>query len=271
MKPYYADKWTAIYHGDCREILPQLQEPICPDCSSRDYRVNPLDNSEYICHKCGGFYAKYEPELILTDPPYVGLKGNQKYMNNTGVSKHYTNNSTVGDIWDASTDWFDLIKPKYGLMVFCQFHDVDAIAEKAIGYKRIALITWYARNSPPSVQNRPHFTTNFIWCFEKESGLKWRSLETMYDIPKLATGCMASERFVDESGCAIHPTQKPQQLISELLKVDAQTILDPFLGSGTTCYCAKKLNRYSIGIEIEEKYCEIAAKRCSQEVMELGL
>jgi len=46
-------------------------------------------------------------------------------------------------------------------------------------------------------------------------------------------------------------------------------ILDPFLGSGTTCYCAKKLNRYSIGIEIEEKYCEIAARRCSQEVMEL--
>ena len=46
-------------------------------------------------------------------------------------------------------------------------------------------------------------------------------------------------------------------------------ILDPFLGSGTTCFCAKKLNRYSIGIEIEEKYCEIAARRCSQEVMEL--
>jgi len=48
-------------------------------------------------------------------------------------------------------------------------------------------------------------------------------------------------------------------------------ILDPFLGSGTTCYCAKKLNRYSIGIEIEERYCEIAARRCSQEVMELNI
>jgi len=47
-------------------------------------------------------------------------------------------------------------------------------------------------------------------------------------------------------------------------------LLDPFLGSGTTCFCAKKLNRYSIGIEIEEKYCEIAARRCSQEVMELA-
>ncbi|KKL72441.1 hypothetical protein LCGC14_2084950, partial [marine sediment metagenome] len=50
-----------------------------------------------------------------------------------------------------------------------------------------------------------------------------------------------------------------------------QVILDPFLGSGTTAYCAKKLNRKCIGIEIEEKYCEIAANRCRQSVMELKL
>ena len=61
------------------------------------------------------------------------------------------------------------------------------------------------------------------------------------------------------------------ELISKLiLNHPAGLILDPFLGSGTTCFCAKKLNRYSIGIEIEEKYCEIAAKRCCQEVMELA-
>ena len=69
-----------------------------------------------------------------------------------------------------------------------------------------------------------------------------------------------------------HPSQKPQKLISCLITdytSPGNLILDPFLGSGTTCYCAKKLNRYSIGIEIEEKYCEIAAKRCSQGVMRL--
>lgn len=240
MKYYYEDKWVKIIHGDCREVLPQL-----------DVKV----------------------DLVLTDPPYVGLKGKQKFMNNTGVGKHYSDNDTVGDIWNASTDWVDLIQGKVlkGIMVFCQFHDVDAIAKKAVEYKRIALLTWYARNSPPSVQNRPHFTTNFIWCFERESGLKWRSLETMYDIPKLATGCMATERIVDENGCAVHPTQKPSDLICKLLQVEATTILDPFLGSGTTCYCAKKLNRYSIGIEIEEKYCEIAAKRCQQESFEFDI
>jgi site-specific DNA-methyltransferase (adenine-specific) len=69
----------------------------------------------------------------------------------------------------------------------------------------------------------------------------------------------------------VHPTQKPVSLMVWCLNLipDAQTILDPFMGSGTTLVAAKKLGRKCIGIEISEKYCEVSVKRLSQEVMAL--
>ena len=68
-----------------------------------------------------------------------------------------------------------------------------------------------------------------------------------------------------------HPTQKPLELMHWCLNFapGASTILDPFMGSGTTLRAAKDLGRKCIGIEIEEKYCEIAAKRLAQEVLNL--
>ena len=68
-----------------------------------------------------------------------------------------------------------------------------------------------------------------------------------------------------------HPTQKPVELMRWCIGFfpNAQTILDPFMGSGTTLRAAKDLGRKAIGIEIEERYCEIAAKRLSQEAFAL--
>jgi len=69
-----------------------------------------------------------------------------------------------------------------------------------------------------------------------------------------------------------HPCQIPLSVMRKIILItEGAVILDPFMGSGTTLRAAKDLTRNCIGIEISEKYCEIAAKRCSQEVMELAI
>lgn len=80
---------------------------------------------------------------------------------------------------------------------------------------------------------------------------------------------------VIEAPCVadVHPHEKPVELMKPLVKfcaLENDTVLDPFMGSGTTLRAAKDLGRKAIGIEIEEKYAEIAAKRLSQKVLDFG-
>jgi hypothetical protein len=70
----------------------------------------------------------------------------------------------------------------------------------------------------------------------------------------------------------LHPTQKPVAVMQWCLGfVSGETILDPFMGSGTTLVACKRLGRLCVGIEIEERYCEIAAKRLAQGALPLEM
>ncbi len=70
-----------------------------------------------------------------------------------------------------------------------------------------------------------------------------------------------------------HPSTKRLDVVRFLVCLaseESDVIVDPFLGSGTLARAAKDCGRSAIGIEIEERYCEIAAQRCSQEVLEFA-
>lgn len=70
----------------------------------------------------------------------------------------------------------------------------------------------------------------------------------------------------------VHPTVKPVDLLARLIgwsTTTGETVFDPFMGSGTTLRAAKDNQRRAVGIEVEERYCEIAAKRMAQEVLAL--
>lgn len=93
--------------------------------------------------------------------------------------------------------------------------------------------------------------------------LAWTTLDQPTRAFSYAHGQLASEG-------KHHPTQKPLPLMEWCIGMTSGSVLDPFAGSGTTLVAAKNLGRKSIGVELEEKYCEIAAKRLSQGVLELG-
>jgi site-specific DNA-methyltransferase (adenine-specific) len=233
IKPYYEHAGITLYHGDCREILPTL-----------------ADNSF---------------DLVLTDPPYPNLKGGTEHKL-PGVAKRRNKSVTVGVPWDTSLDWCPEAErvARLGLVVFCSFACVSEVAT-AFRSQRVGLVTWYKRNSPLPMNNVPRYDTEFAWLFKKTPGLGWRRIKSMMiDWPMITSGCVEGEEK------KFHPTQKPLPVVRKLIPDRTASILDPFMGSGTTLRAAKDLGIPATGIDENERYCEVAANRLAQEVFQFA-
>ena len=264
MNAYYQDKWVTIYHGDCREILPQL-----------DVKV----------------------DLVLTSPPYDGLReyGGAPFTFN-GLSRVLAdalcaNCCLVWIVGDACVDGSETATSFRQALEFMEsgllLHDTmiyvkDAIpAPQSNRYNQMFEYMFvFSKGKPrtfnpikvrakgykPSLSSSKRYPDGHTEPLKYAQGAAYRTDGNVWFYP---VGYMKSAK---ENYIFAHPAIFPEALaLDHIVSWTApyETILDPFLGSGTTCACAKKLNRYSIGIEIEERYCEIAARRCCQEVMEL--
>lgn len=244
MRPYYSEGGIEIYHGDCREILP------CVDSSVP----------------------------VIADPPY----------------------GETACVWDVCCEgWVTLLRSSclwcFGSMRFflrsvSEFEDwnfaQELIWEKQNGagftvdrFNRVHEIITHWYRGPWRLQRAevPRFGIG-AWKYSHRTerrgppphrgGIATATWQD--DGSRMARSVL---KIKNEHMRAQHPTQKPVGLLRLIIEYSVPLdglLIDPFAGSGSTLVAAKETGRRAIGIEIEERYCEIAAKRLSQGVLNLA-
>lgn len=230
MKPYYQDEWVTLYHGDCLTITDWLAA-----------------------------------DVLVTDPPY-GI----------AFASHGTNVAAyAGEVTRSLNADREMTR---------EDTKVRDAACALWGYDKPALIFGHWR-SP-----KPHRTQNrLVWakeCPTSGGAGPWRpSDEEIYltgwktrkhrrpgEQPGRTVIEYRNPHFgqTDANG-RLHPSIKPVGLLIYLIEFCQPGIIaDPFAGSGSTLVAAKALGRKAIGVELEERYCEIAARRLAQDVLDFG-
>ncbi len=214
IKPYYNDDkyGITIYHGDCLEIMPDLE---------------PVD-------------------LVLTDPPW-----NLGYFEDDNKQ------------WGEYSTWLEktrdiLIQKSKAVFIFQSSKAVPFVAHLFKNWTMFANPKSFCQLVKGQMSNA--FDVGFL--NDNKTGFTgvtgWRN----WHIANNSSGKNAHRGHG-------HPTPRPVDTLRFIIGMFShQVILDPFMGSGTTLVAAKELGRKAIGIEIEEKYCEIAVRRLQQDVFQ---
>jgi site-specific DNA-methyltransferase (adenine-specific) len=233
--PYYSHGGIQIFLGDCREVLPTLGRQ----------------------------------DAVITDPPF-GMRDKPLEVGAEAASRRRQglNGARGGAVntWHAESDWDKALDPAWApaclaaapVLAWFGHWRSRADIEGHLGMSARAEIVW-AKDmhcGPPCPVARQD---ERIWLFS-ESGIVCKRFDTT----------VWSEPVIPTWAKKLHKNEKPIALMRRLvalLLVPGECLIDPFMGSGTTLRAAKDLGVRAIGIEIEERYAEIAAKRLAQEVL----
>lgn len=215
-------------------------------------------------------------DLILTDPPYnLGLFMNQRQTNLGKMRENF-----FGDAgWDLLTneEWLchmseflfhanRVLKNKGNLIIFMSILKVESLVRLAEKYKFYYKTTgiWHKTNPMPRNMNLHFINSNECWIHfvnNSRTGV-FNNMKLELDFIESSVTPSSEKKF------GKHPTQKPVKIMEyfiNLLSNENDTILDPFMGSGTTGVACKKLKRNFIGYDLNKEYCEIALKRLNNE------
>ncbi len=237
LEPYYSDRERSIYLGDCRTILPLIQAKV---------------------------------DLVLTDPPYEAeahtlqrrVKRGGGIMAIEQLPFDPIDDATRRDVARLSAE-----KTRTWVLTFCQVEAAPKWREawEAAGLRYMRTCIWVKPDGMPQYSgDRPGMGYETVLAMHQPGRSEWNGggRHGVFIVNKNHGG-----------RASLHPTEKPEALIRELTELfsnPGDLILDPFLGSGTTLRAAKDLGRRGLGIELEEKYCKIAAERLAQAVLPLA-
>ena len=195
-------------------------------------------------------------DMILTDPPYLMNYSVHKKIRNTDFCKPIPNDNNFELIHDVIPLLYDLLKPNGACYMFCNSNHIDYFKRELSQYFDFKNILVWVKNNWTGGDLTTTYgkRTEFILYMSKGKQHKLNGRRD-HDV-------LFYDKIVGKK--QLHQNQKPVPLLEFLISKSSQvddTVLDCFMGSGSTGVACKNLNRNFIGIELEEKYYNMANKR----------
>ena len=207
-------------------------------------------------------------DLVVTDVPYKINIGHSAGVFGVKKRMHYKNDLldiSAGISNDVLIELCRVMK-KINIYIFCSKEQIPQMLDFFLPKKcNWQIITWHKTNPIPSCGNSYMPDTEYCLFFREKGVFVGGTPKTKMTYYVTQTNKADKQKYG-------HPTPKPLHIIKNLIinsSEEGDIVLDPYVGCGTTAVASKDLNRKYIGIDIKQKYCDIAIERLSN--MQLNL